>query len=1200
MEENMKNNLKLITLYREAVHPFGKEDGEDDFQSVDDHRQLTLTMDYFDALEVKSFSMEDDNVRAFFGQNTNEELRDYDVAMHSIPLYLPNSKFTGKFAKENRFYGDTLVCGKDEKDANKSDFLCLIQVYITPEVLRRMDIYQGVEIETPAAASKAYNFFFEDIHQVMHEYTEKCLYEIEEDGTAKCKDESFRYCIYQSLSIGDYMIAIRCRCLDYVFQIMEAIRRRKFIDINGKGADINEKDPQSLILYKTYTIVSINNLVISEEDDTAKTLLNGNRFILRAVLSNHYWNDEKELEKRFPPDIYLYGSEFKRLHGRYNFSVEVSEAAFFRLLPTIEKYKLNRKDVTANAINLLPREMEISRFLEYLLEHDYISQLNERYVSGSEFRKDEKTKEVDEEVRPFCRFKKEKGFLNSAVSIELKDLNEKIIGIEKRVDELDTSRSTVSYNMSLLRRMVNICRTINGYSDSRIYVLIIVRLIYATLNGLEEYLDYFDNTDDYEIITHLDSELSNSVADLKAFSDYILDNSLQSLQTPDYNLESHISVEKLMMSYSAFLQRMIDWYRNTDFAKKIDGMPERYVAIMVPRTVDSGLSTKAYFYRQDDSARKGGEKLLAVYCPSFDTLTDFAGSLGRLLHELAHNLRYEERGARNEMIIRYSAGLLLNQLAADLVEQIRIEVENLRDAVALQGLLETIFKENFIDYIKTYIPDFRNLKLLNLTKKIEQCYLQMIDAAYYLGTMKRYIIKFASSTDNSILSDKEVEKLWDFYEGFFGGNAESWDCVDLEGAEEIDRLARNQADARKELIEILERCLFIDGNPIEQNRDKKDAYGLLYVLYSSFPDEYAEEVPEKNPENPKEEKRFLEQEFYTLCIRTASFIRKLTEGIAAMVNKYQHTPDGRKVARYLAMGYYFVSDESALDFMEFAQSSLLRTRVNSITIWNEYLYMYREISSDLFMVKMLGLTPFGYLNFCTKYIPADGKLNRKFVSRIAMTIYAMSGRPINEAVENQFAIWRQIFSAMCSYIESVIREIQGKPQSVRSINHYLDDFAARMNYYSGLPMKTNSGDSMQALADLWSQNLKWFSTQVEDKSVIQKLVHCVFLCRNFIQIADYYGSEIGKIEWADELSSDLVNGGAALDELQKELEKSPLWSYCCLIRAAFNEPNDIQRAHISEALPTEIAIKFVLDMHYDMLFNSIDRFNDSMLEFPHR
>ena len=82
-------------------------------------------------------------------------------------MFVRFCKFTGKFAKENRFYGDTLVCGKDEKDANKSDFLCLIQVYITPEVLRRMDIYQGVEIETPAAASKAYNFFFEDIHQVI-------------------------------------------------------------------------------------------------------------------------------------------------------------------------------------------------------------------------------------------------------------------------------------------------------------------------------------------------------------------------------------------------------------------------------------------------------------------------------------------------------------------------------------------------------------------------------------------------------------------------------------------------------------------------------------------------------------------------------------------------------------------------------------------------------------------------------------------------------------------------------------------------------------------------------------------------------------------------------------------------------------------------------------------------------------------------
>ena len=1194
MEEN---NLKLITLYREAVHQQGKDDGDDELQGMDDHRRLTLTMDYFDALEVKTFSMKYDNVRAFFGQNTNEELRDYDVAMHSIPLYWPSSNFTKKFAKENRFYGDTLGYDKDETDTNKANFLCLIQVYITPEVLRRIDIYKGIEGETPEAASKAYDFFFEDLHIAMQEFTENCLWEIMENGTAKCKDESFRYCIYQSLSVGDYMIGIRCRCLDYVFQIMEAIRRRKFVDINGKGRKVNGEDPQSLILYKTYTIVSINDLVIPEEDGVAKTLVAGNRFILRAVLSNHYWNDEKELEKKFPPDIYLYSSEFKRLHGRYNFSVEMSEAAFFWLLPTIEKYKLNRKAVTANGISLSTREMEICKFLKYLLEHDYISQLNERYVSGSEFRKDEKVKEVSEKVTPFCGFKKKKGFLNCVIRTELGKLNDKIIEIAKRVKKLDTSRSTISYNMSLLRRMVNICSTINGYSDSRVYVVIILRLIYATLNGLEEYLDYFDNTDEYDIITHLDSELNDSVADLKEFSDYILDNSLQSLQAPDYNLESHISIEKLMMSYSAFLQRVVDWYRNTEFAKKIGGMQERYVAIMVPRSTNSGLSTKAYFYRQDDSAQERREKLLVVYCPSFDTLTDFAGSLGRLLHELAHNLRYEDRGARNEMIIRYSAGLLINQLAADLVERVRTEVENLGDAVALQGLLETIFKENFISYIKLNIPDYRDLKLLNLTKKIEQCYLQMIDAAYYLGMVKRYINKFARSSDNSILSDKEVEKLWDFYEGFFGENSESWNEIDDEGGEKTERLAREQADARKELIEILKNCLFKDGKPIEENRDKKDANGLFDVLCSSFPDEYAEDVPDENSENP--EKRLLEQQFFTICMRTASFIRKLTKGVVEMVNEYQHTPDGKKVARYLAMGYYFVSDDSSLDFMEFAQGSLLRTRVNSIEMWNENLYMYREIASDLFMVKMLGLTPFGYLNFCTRYIPADGKLNREFVSRMAMTIYAMDGSTMGEEAENQFLRLPEIFSAMCCYIEGVIRDVYDEQKNDKTINRYFDDFASRMNHYSKLSKKTNSRENMQALADLWSQNLKWFCEQVTDELVVQKLMHCVFLCRNFIQIADYYGIEIGEIEWAEELSRDLVNGGTALDELHKELEQSPLWSYCCSIQGVFNEPKVAKMNYYSESLATEKATKFVLDMHYDMLFNSIDKFNESMLESLH-
>ena len=1178
-----KSNLKLITLYREAVHKNEKE-------SIDKSqcRQLTLTMDYFDALEVKSFSVKENHIRAFLGQDIDEELNYYDVAMHSIPIYCPYNEFTSSIAENNPYYGEPFSI----KDG--AGYLCLIQVYITPEVLRRLDIYKDKKRIELGAASEVYDLFFRDIHTAMNEYTTNCLNGVIEAGSNKGENKPFSYCIYQSLSIGDYLIAIRCWSLDHVFRIMEAIRRRKLVNINGNDMKIDKGDPRSLILYKTYTIVSINEMVISEETDVAKTLGSGNRFVLRAVLSNHYWNDEKAIEKIYPPDLYLYSSEFKRLHGRYNFSVDLSESAFLFLLPTIEKYKLNHKVIRNRTINPSKREEQICDFLRYLIEQGYISQLNERYVASSEFRKDNKVEKIVEEVEPFCKLKNKSGYFNRVIKNEMNALIERINVMTEKVKKLDTSRSTITYNMILLNRMINTCITINGYSDSRVYVVIIIRLIHATLNGIEEFLNYFDRTDDYGIIKYLDSELNSAVVDLNGFSNYILDNSLESLQAPDYNLESHISVEKLMMSYSGFLQRVIDWYGNTEFSKKIDGLQERYVAIMVPKTEDNGLSIKAYFYCQDERIQEKKEKLLVVHCPSFYALTDFAGSLGRLFHELAHNLRYENRDKRNEMIVSYSAGLLLNQLVVDLVERIRTEIDTLRDAVSIQNLLESCFKDSFVDYIKKSVPNYQTLKLLNLIDIIKKCYLEMIDAVLYLETLKRHINQFVRSSDNSIFSKEEVEALWDFYVRFFGENSVLWEEIEEEGDDKAEELVQKQVAARNILITKLTERLFEFGKPIEENRDKKDAYGLLDVLSSGFPDEYTDEYKDEYPEENKEENKeenihTREKEFYTICMRTASFIKRVTRRVTETVNNYQETSDGRKIARYFAMGYYFISDDASIDFIEFAKNSLLRTRAESIGFLDDNLFMYREIASDLYMVKMLGLTPFGYLNFCTKYIPADGMMNRQFVSRIVMTIYAMNGGDSISEKGKQYLRWQAVFPEMCQYIKGVIRKILTKPETVKPMEAHLIDFANRMDHYAKLPIKTR--DKMQYLANIWSLNLKGICTRLTEEPVIQELMHCVFLCRNFMQIADFYGTSVGGSEWAEELVKDLTDGCKALDALHKEFKKSPLWDYCHWIQAVFNEPYG-ENEVISKGLPMLNVTKFVLDMHYDMLFNSIDKFPD--------
>ena len=1141
-----KNNLKLITLYREAVHQ-----PDPDSQNTGRHRQLTLTMDYFDALEVKSFSMADGNIREFFGQDIDEELNDSDIAMHSIPLYRPDNNFTREVAGSDPYYGDPL----DEN--SKNGYLCLLQVYITPEVLRRLDVYKKAPGEGLENVAAIYDSFFRDLHRAMNDYTNRYFQELEKSNTEKRADSSICYCIYQSLSIGDYLIGIRCQKLDYVFHIMESIRRRKFVDINGQENEKNE-EPNSLVIYKTYTIVSISDLVIPEETEPTQTQGCGNRFILRAVLSNHYWNDEEKIEKKYLPKDYLHSQEFKRLHGRYNFSVELSEAAFLKLLPTIEKYKLNHKDVKEKLVSLNERETQICNFLKDFLEKGYISQLNERYVASNDSTKEKTKNEKNDINKPFCSLKYEKGYFNGAIKHELEKLKVKIREVHDDVKKLNTSRESISYNMRLLKRLANTCSAINGYSDSRIYAVIIIRLIYAVLDGMIDYLEIYDNTKDYNIIKKMDYELNGAVADLNEFSSYILDNSLQSLQAPDYNLESHTSVEKLMMSYSAFLQNVIDWYANTEFAKSINGLREKYVTIMVPKAVDNGLSIKSYFYRLDDttSERRDSEKLLAVHCPSFYTLTDFAGSLGRLLHELAHNLRYESREKRNEVIINYSAGLLLNQLGVDMMERFRMEIETLRETVKTQEILEECFTGNFISYLKKNIPNYKDMKLLNLTEAINRCYFDLIKGISYLGALRKHIDKFVRSPEYRILNNDEIKKLWDFYDRFFDERSA------------LQERIGEQAKTRDELVSSLRERLFGENRIVTDNESLVLSEGLFDVLSSGLPDEDVERS-------------------FRICLESASFIRELTKSVTDKINEFQDTPDGRKIARYLSMGYYFVSDNSSIDFMEYAQQSLWRTKTDALEFWQTNLYMYREVASDLFMAKVLGLTQFGYLNFCTRYIPADGVLDETFIARMALTIFSMSGSKEALNKGNRSNLWKRVFHSLCRYICNEIRGFSHRTEK-EEISAKLMDFADGMEYFATHPV--NNELKMLDNVEKWNTTLQSYSCKISDEYVSRSLMHCSFLCRNFWKVCRNYDPYLGKFCWSNKLAEDLAEGGEVLENLHQELKESSLWKYCCIIREAFNEPQAMDGDNY-DIFSVQYMNEFVLNMHYDMLFKNIEKFN---------
>ena len=111
----MPADMKLVTLYREAVHYPEREEAKKPGSRM-------LTMDYFDALEVRRFVDPEDSIGEFLGFREDDAMNKNDVAMQSIPLYCPVPE------------------GKDPFDDTENGIcLSLLLVYVTPEVLSRLD-----------------------------------------------------------------------------------------------------------------------------------------------------------------------------------------------------------------------------------------------------------------------------------------------------------------------------------------------------------------------------------------------------------------------------------------------------------------------------------------------------------------------------------------------------------------------------------------------------------------------------------------------------------------------------------------------------------------------------------------------------------------------------------------------------------------------------------------------------------------------------------------------------------------------------------------------------------------------------------------------------------------------------------------------------------------------------------------------------
>ena len=1131
----------LIKLYRKAVHD---SDGDENMNSS----QIMLAMDYFDALEVDEFRSNTEKFSKFMGLSIYEDLTEHDVAMQSIPLYCPEitAEMADEYCCDNR-------CFKDPFDKNSGEYryFGMIQVYITPEILVRLD-REHLSREHLRKTEKdsygyidIYNAFFKDLHILMSDFVSKRFRE-EEQG-------AFCYRVYQSMSVGDFVVAIRCNDPEVPFEVASMLRRRKYelnrpaLHKNTRGNTEDKDLCTNFVFYKTYTLMSLNTHIIPVSSDSegmpnVSDNSRERRFVLRCVLSNKYWSNEKDINGN-NSNNYLKISSYLRLNGRYDFTVTLSEQAFLYIHPKLVRYKIGGPKEEADSDRVAEpsdiHEKKICDDIESLMKDKYISYVNERFL----FKDNGPEIEAENYNDDIWLIEPEDGFLfaNEINADRLSRLANDIKGTSQRVLIIDTSRRSIVYSMRLLERIVSTCKSINGISDSRIYCSLIIRQIEIVLEGVNYYLSllgvpevefvngkfrYVDEQDDnlpecsdeqyYDLIGALDTELKESLEYINSFAKFILDSSLQSLQTPHFNLETPVSVEKLLLSYSYFVKCFFEWYGRTKACSDIEGWQPFYYTLMVPQPMNTTLSTKTLFNWRIDETLKN--RLLVVQCPSFSDLTHFSSSVGILIHEVAHSLRYETRHDRNKMILKYTSELLFDQVAESIVWDLRKKIDGIEDYEFYLEDIRKCLADAYKEHVCIPLEDVEDKNFVVLTADIEQRYKDFVVAIEYLSKLRQYL--------HSILSDYELRQNQDLKNVL--NKASKYNKIYF--SDNRDRPSEKEyIDAYSELIDSLDE-LSLSNKEVDEN--EADHYETMNYLhdhllnfdYYGLKDETDEEA------------------FVKLCMAVSMFEREINRTIRTTLMNQQDRVNSRKIARLFYIGVYADLDGKERNFADYAESYIVQSLPLSLKFRTDMTDIYREVTSDLYMVKLLGLTPFGYLNFFTRNVPVDDIMAETYEKRFCMVLYALELEKSKGEKIDWESVWTDLYRSVCrhflkfverytseNYKTIIIGDVEedGKYKKLSAFE-YLEHMGITVEY----DMEKRDLQDMYDVLRRTAIGVTAIKDRLEPQSsreiiigqerFVSDLMHCRYLCSNLCSLIYEHESVLQSVTSFRYLADDLL------------------------------------------------------------------------------
>lgn len=1195
----MNADVKLIRLCRKTSNSYTMEGTAD---------KKFLATDYFDILKYENISMESD-FQQIMKNSADEFPASNDVALQSYPIYC--SEKTLQNESKIKYFGDPF-CGS----ISKMPFLSLIQIHITPEIFVHLDMESGTR--------NIIGVFENDIHELLEHFVTA-----NPDCRMVCR-------VYQLLSTGDFAVAIRSVDADTSFRISTLLRKRA---VSIKGSEF-----QRLVLYKTYTLLTIDSQIVKLVNTSEST----NNFVIRCCYSNKYWAECDEAQQFMNQHFSNGIKEISRLNGRYDFSVQLSQQEFGELFPFIWELKNGKLESEASHIeefdeSKLEGEIGKADFFKYLIKKEYLSYINERYLLNTNSL-DAQQNDDQPYTLADLGMVKTKIMLYERNCQKLESVRGKYKNVSVRFNAMDCYRKNMMYHFLLLGKLINLSQVVNSISDTRIHTSTLLEQASVVLQSLDYYIDIYEETKDPVIINLIEEYLRESVCALDSFARYIRNNNLQSLQTPNYNIESTTSMEKILIGYSEFARLFLEYYLNSEISKRVGlyaGERKQYLPIVISKLSREDLSVEVVFpegksisWRKEQEIQGKKEYqnhtyLVIITCPTIRELGNLPNMLTSLYHEVAHQFRYKSRKERNKIMLRYALSAAFEIAAKEIVSKFTLAegCRNIRDR------LVKLFRDNFTKaYIQMFYckngeesctytmeelldffsHEYEEAPLNTFRDKIYGDFSIFMDNWKKDWEAKSYAKNYIRSLSGYLdLNNEEVKKD---ISRFYDKTEELKEILFGEKLSEED--VRKKENLCKELNQLAMKLLFKvalglglqNGDPGTLSSDEAVGDGkhkiekakeillnlkqINYSIYESFITfiyglkEFAAGQHIITGKNDKEE--FLECTYHLMHNDWEKQFDEVKQNRAS----------GSVVTAWEAVGRYYGIDFETKENRKIYCKSIDENMTGDIAgasyYINSRINFYREEASDLFMTAFLPLTPFGYLNLMASNIPSDNGISVEHTRRI---IRVLTARWINEqgAIKLQEAIYK--FYEECGNIFDTIRKLGTVVFKKYKYGHVWE---AEYSKHSKIPDGSPVSDinvlqkELEKNAEILEKTCqsvledRFLGNQMDENEhlkLLGEIRHFCAVCKVFRAVVVYGRKEIKMLYETEYLLNDFREGVEVLRELPP-LSKNDngvlnrLEELNQEIAGLLNQPQDYYNNAAKYTALNEKSITFLLDAYY--------------------